>query len=600
MVGTVGETRHQMLVFDDAEMDRIVALPRREWTDARKNEAARLLTQWLKKPEGTMALKPIQAQTLVEAHDTGGLVGELAAGAGKTLVTFLLPAVMKANRALLLVPAKLREKTFDDWNDLSKHWNLPPILGVEDTGPAPKGTIIRVQSYESLSHINYASFVDEYDPDLIIADEAHFLSRLKAGRSKRVFRFLKHCRKAGKKAVFIPLSGTIRRKSFKDCAHLYEAALGKTSPLPVEYPSLEQWCFALDEGVKEETRYKPGALLRLANEEEKQQGLDGIRRAVRRRIVDSHGVVATTELSCALPLTMQVREIAVPNEVKTAMYRLRTEYELPTGDTVDAGIAFWQHAREIASGFAYRWDPPAPKEWLEARRAWNTFVRARLDHPGKLKLDTPLQVWNAVESGQFGRVVEWEAWKAIRHTFEPKTVPYWISDYLVRDAEKWAVETGGIVWVSHTAAYTGDEDDDVVGNTFRDIPYFGAGDERIKTYRGPCAASIRSHGTGKNLVQWDKALLMAFPSSGSTLEQLLARHHRHGQKADLVEFYFYMHSKEMMAALNTAIGDARFQETTSGSPQRILSASLLDANGHSLRMLDIEADKAATNDPMWV
>lgn len=589
-----------MLVFDDSEMDRIVNLPRRDWTDARKAEAARLLTGWLKQPNGTMALKPIQAQTLVEAHDSGGLVGELAAGSGKTLITFLLPVIMKSTRTLLLVPAKLREKTFDDWADLFKHWKLPPLLGVEDTGPAPTGTIIRVQSYESLSHINYASFVDEYDPDLIIADEAHFLSRLKAGRSKRVFRFLKNARKQERKVTFVPLSGTMRRKSFRDCAHLYEAALGKKSPLPVEYPSLEQWCFALDEGVKEETRYKPGALLRLATEDEKSAGLDGVRRAIRRRLVESHGVVATTELSCSLPLTMQVRPISVPNEVRSAMHRLRTAYELPTGDTVDAGIAFWQHAREIASGFAYRWDPPAPKEWLEARRAWNSFVRARLDHPGKLRLDTPLQVWNAVEAGQFGRVVEWEAWKAIRNTFEPKTVPHWISDYLVRDAEAWAKETGGIVWVSHTAAYSGEDDDDVIGNTFRDIPYFGAGDERIKTFKGPCAASIRSHGTGKNLTQWSKALIMAFPSSGSTLEQLLARHHRERQQADLVEFYFYLHSKEMFSAVQTAIGDARFQEATSGSPQRILSASLLDASGHVLRMDSLEAMIATSNDPMWV
>jgi len=589
-----------MLVFDDSEMDRIVNLPRRDWTDARKAEAARLLTGWLKQPNGTMALKPIQAQTLVEAHDAGGLVGELAAGSGKTLITFLLPVVLKSTRTLLLVPAKLREKTFDDWADLFRHWKLPPLLGLEDTGPAPTGTIIRVQSYESLSHINYASFVDEYNPDLIIADEAHFLSRLKAGRSKRVFRFLKNARKTNQKVIFIPLSGTMRRKSFRDCAHLYEAALGKNSPLPVEYPSLEQWCFALDEGVKEETRYKPGALLRLANEDEKSTGLDGIRRAVRRRLVDSNGVVATTELSCSLPLTLQVRPITVPNEIRSAMLKLRTNYELPTGDTVDAGIAFWQHAREIASGFAYRWDPPAPKDWLEARRAWNSFVRARLDHPGKLRLDTPLQVWNAVESGQFGRIPEWEAWRDTRHTFEPKTVPYWISDYLVRDAEAWAKETGGIVWVSHTAAYTGEDDDDVIGNTFRDIPYFGAGDERIKSYKGPCAASIRSHGTGKNLTQWSKALIMAFPSSGSTLEQLLARHHRERQQADLVEFYFYLHSKEMLSAVQTAIGDAQFQEATSGSPQRILSASLLDASGHTLRMDSLEAATATSNDPMWV
>jgi hypothetical protein len=578
------------VVFDDAEMDRIVALPRKvPWTPERTAQAQSLVTAWLRAPGGTMVLKAAQAQALVEAHDSGALVGELAAGSGKALLGFLLPVALKAQRTLLLVPAKLRDQTFDVHQDLARHWRLPPLLGMEDSGPAPtggEGGVVRVMSYESISHINYASYIDEFDPDLIIADEAHFLSRMSSGRSKRVFRFLKQARRAGRSVRFVPMSGTMRRKSFRECAHLYEAALGPKSPLPTHYPSLEQWCYALDEGIKPDARYQPGALLRLCTPQDPPD-LDGVRGAVRRRLVDTHGVVATTELSCSLPLTLQVRPVTVPDAVRQAMHKLRTEYELPTGDTVDAGVTFWAHAREIASGFAYRWLPAAPPEWLAARKAWNAFVRARLAAPGKLRLDTPLQVWNAVADGHFGDVPEWRRWCEVRGTFEPKTVPYWISDWLVRDAEQWALETGGIVWVSHAAAYTQDVDDDEFGKAFQKIPYFGAGDERIRSYRG----------TGKNLTQWSKALIMAFPSSGATLEQLLARHHREKQTADLVEFYFYAHSLELVNAVRTCLGDANFQQTTSGSPQRILNANLLDANGRLLRLDALVSQ--ANNDPMF-
>jgi hypothetical protein len=288
---------------------------------------------------------------------------------------------------------------------------------------------------------------------------------------------------------------------------------------------------------------------------------------------------------------------------------LRRDYKLPTGDTVAAGVTFWNHAREIANGFCYYWDPPPPIDWRAARSAWNAFVRSAIEHPmfevnydtkpRKLIFDTPLQVWNACESGKLGKVPQFEAWRDIKDSFKAVTVPHWISDYLLRDAEDWAIKNQGIVWVQHSAAYTEEATlaDDAIGSQFKLIPYFGAGDERIKTYKGPCAASVRAHGTGKNLTQWSKALIMGMPSSGKTLEQLLARHHRTGQKADVVEFFFYAHSKENLDALVTAKGDAEFVEQTAGSDQRILNAEILDNDG---KRLDIEAYRDQHEDcPMW-
>lgn len=590
-------------VFQCPELDRIIALPRRpqEWTPEQTAEAVSLLTQWLKTPNGTWSLNAIQARALVEAHDVGAMVGLISAGGGKTLLSFLLPKIFKVNRTLLMVPAALREKTKDDYHDLKEQFQIPVLLDAGAT-PEPGQSYLRMLSYEALSTVGHATFIEEFDPELIIADEAQCLQSLKSGRSKRLFRFIKQKWRANEPVHFVPMTATGWDKTLKQIAHIADAALREKSPFPRDFVTLEQWSLAIDRKVKEEMRYKPGALLRLCSEDQKQAGLDGVRHAIRDRILSAPGIVATREVSCGIPLIFQRRHVEVPPEVRTAMAELRDYYRLPTGDSVEAGVTFWNHAHEVANGFAYYCDPIPPEEWRLAQAAWHAFVRNKIDYPGRLKLDTPLQVWNAAEAGHFGNCKEFDDWRNIRHTFKPKTKPYWISDYLVRDAEKWALENRGIVWVRHSTAYldAGDDNDDLIGGMFKDIPYFGGGDERIKTYKGPCAASVKAHGTGKNLQQFDAGLFMGLPSGGKTMEQCLARWHRNGQKSEVVRAYFYAHSKENLNALETCIEDSRYVRATSGSDQRILNAHLLDVNDGAFKLDAYRERCEATGDPMWV
>lgn len=605
-------------VFADAEFRRIRDLPTRpqEWTAEQAEEGVRLLTEHFRLPGGRMLLKPIQARALCEAMDYGKLVGEIGAGHGKTLLSLLLFTAWDAKRGLLLVPAHLREKTKDDYAALAQHWRLLPLLDLDAS--AITRPHIRLLSYQSLSTVRFAAFLDEYQPDVVVGDESHSLSRLSSARSKRFFRYLREARKAlvikgappGGGVKFSPLSGTPRRKSIRECAHIYAAALGDGSPFPNEYPTLEQWCYALDEGVRDDARLSAGALAAFAGTPN--PSLDEVRRGIRDRLLATPGVVSTRESEIGVSLVFQVRPITVPEPVRECLRGIREHFQLPTGETFDTGIAAWNHAREAATGFVYRWDPPAPEEWTQARQAWQRFVTTAMDAPPRgMHLDSPLQVWNAVAAGKFGEpeaVTEWADWNAIRPTFEPNPVPHWLSDYLVKDAEEWALRTGGIVWVAHTSAFAkaeatglaeGDAEADLA-RMFSRIPYFGAGPsgEGIKTHRGPCVASYRAHGTGRNLVQWNRALWMAFPSSGSAVEQLAARHHRQGQQADEVKIEFYCHSREMIAALRTAIADAKFMSALNGNDQRILTATILDQDG---RRFDADSylEKQNKDDPMW-
>jgi hypothetical protein len=178
----------------DAEFDRIEALPSRpqDWTELEAQEAIDLVTKWLKRNEGRMVLNYIQARSIVEAYNVGRLVGEIGAGAGKTLLSLLLFTVWEAQRGLLLVPAALREKTFDDYDVLNQHWQLLPLIHADDFHAGPH---IRLLSYESLSTIRFATFLDEYRPDVIVADEAHKLARARNSRGRKFFRYIREARK---------------------------------------------------------------------------------------------------------------------------------------------------------------------------------------------------------------------------------------------------------------------------------------------------------------------------------------------------------------------------------------------------------------------
>jgi hypothetical protein len=590
-----------MEVFNDAEMHRVVALPRRApMSRETAEQAAALLTQRLAVPGSKRAFNAKQGEALTEFLTHGKLFGALGPGAGKTDLTAVLPALTGARRTLLMVPAALRRKTIDSLTMLRNHWRgVPQPLDIGDRGD-PKAPTLRVFAYESLSLVKYATFLEEYDPDLIVLDEAHFIALANTGRGRRFYRFIRAKRRRGDVVRVVPLTGTAWDRQLRRIAYLMEVAFNGESPLPCEYNALDQWGLALDQGVQAKDRIGFGALARICTPEQLAEGIDGVRKGVSKWVRETPGYVASKEVSCGLPLILQRRDITPPPEVITAMAHLRNDYVLPSGDSVEAGVTFWSHAREVANGFAYYFDPPPPAEWRMARSAWHSFVRETIRGSSSGgALDTPLQVWQAVEAGRFGVVPEHDAWVAIRDTYKPVSKPLWISDYLVRDAEAWAIENKGIVWVQHSTAHAelSEEDADAaVRGHFKQIPYFGAGDERIRTYKGPCAASVRAHGTGKDLVQWDEALLMGFPSSGKTIEQLLARHHREGQKSDIVRFWFYAHSLENLNAITTCLADAAHVQALSDMDQRILGAELLDVDGSAF---DPEAYRERCEGPMW-
>lgn len=558
----VGKIFRRSGVKDSAELRRILALPRREWSKDEPGFAELLgdMQQWLRTPHGTMTLRPVQAKALAEMHDYGGLFGPMQVGSGKTAVSLLAPVVLEAKRPLLVLPAKLRDKTYREIGNYQKHFKIAP--------PA-------ILSYEILSRENGGKLLADVAPDLIITDECH---RIK-NKNASVTRKIAHWMKENPTTRFVALSGTITMRSLRDYAHIIRWCLPYSSPLPSTQYDLEEWSNALDEKIDDMQRLGVGALAQLCETAEQARiekvdehvALSMARKGYQRRLTETPGVVATSESLLGASLSISAVQPQLGSELDEAFLKLRKDWLTPDDHPIIDGFQLWRHARELACGFYYRWNPRPPEEWLTARRNWARFARDVLSQhrPG---LDSELPVANACAKGDLSNT-EYLAWREIRDTFVPNQEAVWVSDGTLRFAAEWLRKNDGICWVEHIAF--AERLADMTG-----LPYYGGGGldkqkRMIEDGSGPCIASVLANSEGRNLQQWNKSLVVSCQPSGKLWEQLLGRTHREGQEADEVNYDVMFACKEQMDGFFQALADARYLQDTLGSPQKLLYADLV-------------------------
>jgi len=526
---------------------RIAALPRRVWDADRDllQNLVELLTEELKTPGGAMRLHPIQAYALHDIALFEGAFLPIGVGQGKSLISLLAPVVLDAERPVLFVPAALRDQTFDHvLPQMRKHWGLHPRL--------------RVVGYSELSLAKNARMLEDLDPDLIVLDECHSVKAKTAGRTKRLVRWFRE----HPETRCVAMSGTVSHRSLKDFAHIAQWCLGDGTPLPAKWTELSDWADAIDEVKDDELRMAPGALQEFCADGE------NVRQGFRRRLVETPGVVASSEDQLGTSLRIEAfRGLKIPPKVWGMIEDMRETWTTPNGDIITEAVELWRHIRELALGFWYRWIPAPPKEWLDARREWKKYVRETLKH-NRRNLDTELQVWNEC-SHDPDRSLEWLRWSAVKDSFRPNTVAEWVDYFALDAAIDWMERDGGIVWTEHRAF------GELLGKRCR-WTYHGAGDSRILTTDDPAIiASISAHGQGKNLQRYSRNLVVAPPTSGKVWEQLLGRTHRQGQEADEVVCEVFLHVDELRSSFDQARADARYLEDTFGNQQKLNYADIV-------------------------
>jgi hypothetical protein len=490
-----------------------------------------------------------------------------------TLTTLLLPRVLDAKNPVLLLPAALVEKTWRDYKDLAQHWVLP--------------TNIQIISYEMLGLVQSAQKLDYIEPDLIVADECHYLKNGRAGRTRRVIRYMQ----AHPKTKFVGVSGTVMKASLRDFAHLLRFALKSRAPIPMTDEEVHAWADALDEKVNPLARRQPDALLALGDAPATEDKLTAARQIFQTRLLQTPGVVASSKsdgVTCSLrvsaleyqpaPITEQHID-SMRRGVKDSHGRYIVHpWTTPDGWAFSQAIEFRMYLRQLALGFHSVWDPRPPKAWSDARRDWAMFVRETLAESDAL--DTELQVANAVDAGKL-RTHTLQAWRDVRDTFKIQPKDVWHDDAALLACARWMKDHKGIVWTEHV--FFARRLSQLTGATYYGANGCTSSGESITLVKpgAPIIASIQANSTGRNLQMFSENLITSCPPSAATLEQLIGRTHRDGQQADEVTVEFLLGCLEHYDAFDRAVHAARAAADTLGHDQKLLLADLCLPNINS-------------------
>jgi hypothetical protein len=541
-------------VRHSSDLDRILALPRRSQSAVEFGETiAEEMTELLKTPQGTQKLRAVQAAALHDIGTLGGLFGPIPVGFGKTLISLLAPYVLDAQRPLLVLPAALIKKTKIEQAKYAEHWRVPSNL--------------QIISYEMLGRVQAATFLEEMNPDLVIFDEVHRAKNKRAAVTRRLIRYMR----SRPNTMVVALSGTVMRKSLLDFGHILRWCLKKNAPIPETDVELEEWAQALDEKLEEYERAAPGALTAFSGGLD---DLDAVRRGFKERLISTPGVVAVTGGEDDL-VTSSLRITALkynlPPEVDQHFAKLRRDMVTPDQWQLMQAVEVWAHARQMALGMFYRWNPRPPEPWRQARREWNAFVRETLSR--SRTLDSELQVVQACDAGRLPNETL-EAWRAIRDSFTPNVEPVWFDDSAVKVCLEWMKEPG-IVWVEHQ--FVGQRLAELSGKN-----YYGA---KGLTDRGEfiddaspkhaVILSIDANKEGRNLQhKWSRNLITAPPEGADVWQQMLGRTHRPGQIADEVEVDVLLGCKEHANAWRRALSAAEAIRDTTGADSKLLLADV--------------------------
>ena len=510
-------------------------------------------TARLRTPTGTMQLKPIQNLALYWIEQKKGLVGPLAVGSGKTIISLLASVVLKAQRPVLFVPPALQIPLRREIEKLQLHFQLPSNLSIIP--------------YSQLSVAKSTALLEELKPDLIICDEAHLIKNPSAARTKRVIRYFRQF----PTTRFVALSGTLTSKGLRDYAHLCELALRGGSPLPLAQGDLRAWSNCIDSDSQPQERDWSifAAFSDVRHIVDASHRQDEARAVFRQRFTTTPGVVATTEPSVQCSLNLYEREVSGGKEAMKALQKAHRAWARPDGEEMASPLDLWRLGMQLSQGFYLRWVWPngvVDREWLNARAEWHKQVRYTVER-NLTGFDSPFLVWQGVSRGLLTRpeiVRAWTAWEGVKHRPTPPTETVWISDFLIRDAIRWHREhPKGLIWHSDLAT------EEALRAT--GIPTYGRAEvPPLDGSRGGMALSVRVHGTGLNLQHaHSENLILSFPSSGKTMEQLVGRTHRQGQEEDEVNLFYYQHTADAREAILKARADARYIEETQGSPMKL-------------------------------
>lgn len=523
----------------------------------------------------------VQAWTLKEAVEVGGIIAFSGVGSGKTVSNILMPMAFpelhaqngQAPRtAALLIEPKQRLHYKSHYLRLREHFRVSSIVFDDGTNITVPGTPpLHLISYSKLSHKLQSDLLERLNPDLLGADEGHRACGDSA-INRRFKRFLAHKIRMREDAlargeqvlrratILVVQSGTLEKDSVEDTQMVCAYALGTGSPLPLDKNEAKAWSAVFDNAYDIDRSSKTAKALYKAfgngvNPDDYIviDDSDGPENAVRegfqQRRAGTLGIITANAPDVNAAIYICERKISkIPPKIVTALADIRQNWRRPDGEEFDDKMLQVSCAREIAAGYFNFWTFPkhpctCPKnrelydpkcsecqlidEWFVHRKAYNKELRRKLSR-GERFLDSAELCRSAAERfwqepPYKGDLPKWDCesfpkWRDIENRVEYTERAEWIDDYMARDAADWALKNKGVVWFLGTPM--GRKLEELTG-----LPYFNGGpgvEQRMRAEKGDRSilVSLSAHGNGTDGLQhiFSEQLLVEMPSSNATAQ----------------------------------------------------------------------------------
>lgn len=343
------------------EFERIRRLPRRpppKEDDPEAIELAAYITSKLAKVENPYPgpLRPLQAVSLKEAAEQRGFAGLLQPGAGKTLLSYLMPVAMGVKKALYVCPASMISEVQSEFQKFHRDWHGPamheiPIVSYEMFSTPSSGEVL-----DNQGNVLLKSLLARMAPELIILDECHRCASTGNTITKRIDSYLEE----SPATVVVAYSGTFFKTSIKDGQHIIRWCLADACPLPSTFLEREMWASYLDV-KKSAVRAGIGALVDFLEGPERRdfnramfddERRDIVRRAVARWMLSTPGIVGTSEPAIDTPLSIEVIYPKKEDPIVEEAFETFRELEcLPDGTPLPDGPTVARFAQTFGLGF---------------------------------------------------------------------------------------------------------------------------------------------------------------------------------------------------------------------------------------------------------
>ena len=316
-----------------------------------------------------------------------------------------------------------------------------------------------MESYETLSRNE--NRLEELAPDCISLDESHKAKNKSAGLTRRLNRFIS----TNPTVDIFACTGTSIRKSYVNPGHVAQWCLGRNNPYPNDARAIASYAREVDPPRESDATIEVGALAKWVGKIGRVT-VGECRDALRRRVVETPGVVATSDEGPECGLILDAWESEPVPAVAKFVLDVEDFGQLPDGRDIVDHIRMHDVKMQAVMGYYIDWTVKPPEYWMHARRLWFRLVRHLMQHSQCDTVDHVVREMQAGRlkdrnAGEFMRMLrtdpaDWQVpehvnirewWHNAKPTFTPQSKVNWISEEPLQQVAAWCADNpNGLVW----------------------------------------------------------------------------------------------------------------------------------------------------------